>query len=241
MHEKAPVLQAEPRSQMGSRQCNRLRSKGKLPAVVYGRGKDPVSISLDQKQSVTMFLKGEKVFRLDMPGTKNIDEGQMVLLRDLQYDYLGTNVVHADLTRVSLTDRVKTSVPIHLLGEAVGLKTAGAILMHPVAAIEIECAVQEIPDFIEVNIASLEVGHGISAGQVKLPVATMKLLTDSHAMVAQIVVQAETATAEASTVDAAAAPEVLTAKKPEGDAAKPAAGAKDAKAPAAAAKPAAKK
>jgi large subunit ribosomal protein L25 len=239
MHEKAPVLQAQTRSEMGSRQCNRLRSKGKLPAVVYGRGKEPVSISLDQKQSVTMFLKGEKVFRLDMPGTKNMDEGQMVLLRELQYDYLGTNVVHADLTRVSLTDRVHTSVAIHLVGEAIGLKTAGAILMHPVGALEIECAVQDIPDFIEVSVATLDVGMGISAADVKLPIANMKLITDKHAMVAQIVVQAEVATAEAGAVDGAAAPEVLTAKKAEGDAAKAPAGGKDAKAPAAGAKPAA--
>lgn len=246
MHEKAPVLQAQSRSESGSRQCKRLRAKGKLPAVVYGRGKDPVSITLDWKQSVTMFMKGEKVFRLDMPGTKSVDEGQMVLLRELQYDFLGTHVVHADLTRVSLTDRVKTSVMIHLIGEAIGLKTAGAILMHPVSAIEIECMVQEIPDFIEVNIADLDVDQGISAGQVKLPNAGMKLLTDSHAMVAQIAVQAEVATAESTTVAAAATPEVTTAKK-DGDAAKapaaggkaPAAGAKDAKAPAGgAAKPA---
>jgi large subunit ribosomal protein L25 len=186
-----------------------------------------------------MFLKGEKVFRLDMPGTKNMDEGQMVLLRELQYDYLGTNVVHADLTRVSLTDRVHTSVAIHLVGEAIGLKTAGAILMHPVGALEIECAVQDIPDFIEVSVATLDVGMGISAADVKLPIANMKLITDKHAMVAQIVVQAEVATAEAGAVDGAAAPEVLTAKKAEGDAAKAPAGGKDAKAPAAGAKPAA--
>jgi large subunit ribosomal protein L25 len=112
------------------------------------------------------------------------------------------------------------------MGEAIGLKQAGAILIHPTNELEIECLVLEIPDFIEVRVDALDVGHGISAADVKLPTATMKLITDSHAMVAQIVVQQETVAAEATAATAGAAgPEVLTAKKEEG-----AAPAKDAKA-----------
>jgi large subunit ribosomal protein L25 len=248
MHEKAPMLKAQHREHVGSRYCNRLRQKGQLPAVVYGRGKDPVAITLDNREAIGHITKGEKVFRLDFPGVKAGDEGQMVLLRELQFDYLGTNIVHADFTRVSLTDRVKTKVAIHLIGEAKGLKTAGAILMHPVSEIEVECPVVEIPDFIEVQIGDLDVGQAIHASDVKLPSANFKLMTDKHANLAQIVMQVEEKVGEAAAAGTeAATPEVLTAKKPaEGDAkaaagAKPAAGAKDAKAPAAAAKPAAKK
>lgn len=239
MHEKAPLIKASHREKLGSRYCERLRKKGQLPAVVYGRGKEPVAITLDNREAVGLIKKGEKVFRLDFPGAKDMDEGQMVLLRELQFDYLGTNIVHADFTRVSLTDRVKTKVAIHLIGEAKGLKTAGAILMHPVSEIEVECPVVEIPDFIEVQIGDLDVGQAIHASDVKLPTANFKLLTDKHANVAQIVMQVEEKVGEAVAAGAeAAAPEVLTAKKPEGDAkaaagAKPAAGAKDAKAPAA--------
>ncbi|MFO0830999.1 MAG: 50S ribosomal protein L25 [Phycisphaerales bacterium] len=238
MHEKAPMLKASPRDKYGSRYCQRLRDKGELPAVVYGRGKDPVSITLNMREAVSHFTKGEKVFRLDMPGTKNIDEGQMVLLRDLQFDYLGNNIVHVDLARVSLTDRVRTKVPVHLIGEAKGLKEAGAILMHPVNEIEIECPVQDIPEFFEVRIDDLEVGHAISCADVKLG-AGMKLLSDKHANVAQIVIQQELKLEEAATVAAAPGePEVLTAKKAEEGAAG-AAGAKPAAGAAAGAKPAA--
>lgn len=244
MHENIPVLQATTRDRLGSRYSNRLRKQGKLPAVVYGHKQDPVSIVVDFREALSHINAGEKIFNLDFPGKSNKDEGQMVLLKDLQFDFLGTNVVHADFARVDLNERVKTFVSIHLVGEAIGLKQAGAILMHPVSEIEVECAVKDIPDFIEVNINELDVGKAITAGDVKLPVANMKLLTDSHGMVAQIVIQQEIVVAEAAAVDASAGPEVLTAKKPEGEEAaagakapagkdaKAAAPAKDAKAPA---------
>lgn len=245
MHDKIPVLKASSRDRLGSRYSNRLRKEGKLPAVVYGHKQEPVSIVVDFKDTISHIKSGEKIFNLDFPGKSAKDEGQMVLLKDLQFDFLGTNVVHADFARVDLNERVKTFVSIHLVGEAIGLKQAGAILMHPVAEIEVECAVKDIPDFIEVNINELDVGKGITAGDVKLPLKDMKLLTDSHGMVAQIVIQQEIVVAEAAAVDAAAGPEVLTAKKVEGEEGaagakapagkdgKAAAPAKDAKAPAA--------
>lgn len=237
MHEKAPMLNARHREKLGTRYNDRLRAQGGLPAVVYGRGKDPVPISLDRREASRFILKGEKVFRLDFPGQKDTDEGQMVLLKDLQFDHLGTNIVHADFARVSLSDRIHTKVPVHIVGEAKGLKTAGAILMHPTAELDIECVVSELPDFIEVNVSDLDVDEGITAGQIQLPVKSMKLLTDPHAMIAQIVVQHEIVVAEATAVAAEAAqPEVITAKKPEEGAAAAAPGAKPA---AGAAKPAA--
>jgi len=235
MHEKAPILKAEPRERLGSRYSQRIRATGGLPAVVYGHGEAPQSITIDAHTAIAMMEKGEKVFRLDLPGTKNKDEGQMVLLKDLQFDYLGTNIVHADFARVDLNERVRTRVAIHLVGEAIGLKQAGAILMRPTNELEIECMVREIPEFFEVRVDTLDVGHLINASQVKLPNDSMKLVTDSHSIVAQIVVQAETVTAEATAAapGAAASPEVLTAKKPEEGAAAgkaAAAPAKDAKA-----------
>ncbi|MBL8964796.1 MAG: 50S ribosomal protein L25 [Phycisphaeraceae bacterium] len=243
MHEKSPILNVARREKVGTRYNNRLREKGSLPAVVYGRGRDPVSISLNHRDFTRLVTKGEKIFRLDVPASADLEAQQMVLLRDLQFDYLGTNIVHADFTRVSLTDRVRTRVPVHLVGEAKGLKQAGAILMHPVSELEVECVVTELPDYLEVNIADLDVGHAISVGEVKSPVASMKILTDPHALVAQIVIQQEIVVAEAAAAPTgdAAQPEVLTAKKPE-DAAKPgAAPAKPGAAPAKDAKSAPKK
>ena len=121
MSQKTPTLSAENRDRTGSRYSKRLRDKGRLPAVLYGHGRDPLSISLDMKEALSHFHKGEKVFKLDFPGAKSADEMQMVLLKDLGFDFLGTNIIHADLARVDLNERVRTKVPIHLMGEAIGL------------------------------------------------------------------------------------------------------------------------
>src|SRR5688572_1126775 len=129
MHEKSPELTAKKRERVGSRYSSRIREQGGLPAIVYGHKEEPVPVSLDAREALAHITKGEKVFRLRMDGTKG--EPQTVLLKELQFDYLGSRIVHADFARVSLTDRVTVKVPVHLIGEAKGLKTAGAILMHP--------------------------------------------------------------------------------------------------------------
>lgn len=228
MHEKSPLLKATVRDRVGSRYSERYRKQGKLPAVVYGHGREPLPIAIESKDALTLFYKGEKVFRLDFPGSKAADEMQMVLLKDVQFDYLGTNVVHADFARVDLNERVKTKVHVTLTGEPIGMKQAGAILMHPVTELVIECRVVDLPDHVEVNIAELDMGMTITADKVKLPASDMKLITDGHAVVAQIVLGVELKTEEAAAVTAeGATPEVITAKKPEEGAAgaKPAAGA----------------
>ncbi len=254
MHEKAPLLTAKKRERLGTRYCDRIRKSGGLPAVVYGHGATPVPVSLVAREAVSHIIAGEKIFRMELDGTDGFKD-QIVLLKELQFDYLGTNPVHADFARVDLNERVKTRVAIHLVGEAKGLKQAGAILMHPTTEVEIECRVMDLPDFVELRIDELDVGHAITAADVKLA-ADVKMITDKHSLLAQIVIQAEIVVGEATAADGTAAePEVITAKKPaEGEAGaaaapgakpaaggKPAAGAAPAKgaAPAAGGKPAA--
>lgn len=217
MHEQAPVLKAQKRDRIGTRYARRLREAGRLPAVVYGHKREPVSVALEAREAISLITKGEKVFRLDFPGTTDKDEGQYVLLKDVQFDYLGTGIVHADFARVSLDERVATKVPLRFMGDAVGLKTAGAVMIHPLNEIEIECSVMMLPDWIEVNVSALDADQSLAAGSVKLPDPSMKLLTDPHAIVAQIKVQVEEKKAEETTVEGAAAaePEVITAKKKE--------------------------
>lgn len=230
--QEAPSMNAGIREKLGSRYSRRYRGQGKLPAVVYGHGAAPLAVVLDAKEAITHITKGEKVFTLSIEGEK---AGQTVLLKDLGFDYLGNNIIHADFARVDLNERVHTRVHVKLVGDPKGLKVAGNILMHPTNELDIECRVADIPDHLEVDISDLDVGHSISAAEVKLPKADMKMLTDSHAIVAQVVVQLEVKTDEAAVVGTAGGPEVLTAKKDEGAAAKggaPAKGGAAAKAPA---------
>ncbi len=238
------MLKVTVRSKLGSRYAARSRASGKLPGVIYGHKQDPVAIDLDATDAIRHFKAGEKIFRMDFPGTKNADEGQMVLLKSLQFDWMGDNVVHADFARVDLNERVTVKVHVELKGEALGLKSAGRILIHPINEIEIECRVADIPESITLNISELDVDQTITANKVALPKDDMKLVTDGHAVVAAIIEQKEEVVAEAATVAGATTPEVIGEKEKAAAAgAAPAAGAKGA-APAAGAKaaaPAAKK
>ncbi len=255
---KGPVtLKATLRPKLGSRYAKRAREKGLLPSVVYGHKLDPVAIDIESREAVKHFIAGEKVFTLDFPGRDNSDEGQTVLLKALQFDYLGNNIVHADFARVDLKERVRTKVHVELKGDAKGLKSAGAILIHPTNEIVIECRVMDIPESVTIDVSNLDLNEAITADKVDLPTADMKLITDPHAIIAQIVEQKEIVVAEAATVEGAAgvAPEVIGekeraekaaaaapgAKPAAGAAGKPAAGAAAKPAAGAAAKPAAKK
>lgn len=213
MSEETPVLAARKRERTGSRYSRRIREQGGLPAVVYGHKRDPLSITLDAKEALAHITRGEKVYTLDIEG----GETETVLLRELQYDYLGTNIVHCDLSRVDLNERVHTRTPIRLIGEAVGMKVSGATLMHAVSELDLECQVTNLPEYIEVDITDLDVGGTIRAGDIKLPLESMVLLTDPNAEVARIVYHhvTEEETAEGESVEEQAAPEVITEKKKE--------------------------
>lgn len=198
--DSTPILEGEARSRTGTRHSQRLRAAGRMPAVIYGHKQDPISIHLDNKVAVRKIHEGDRLFRVQLDGK---GEPELVLLRDLQFDHLGTNIVHADFSRVDIDERVDVRVQIELVGDAVGLKSAGAILVHPLAALELECSVFNLPESIEVPIDDLEVDGTITAGEVKLPKETMKLRTDPDAIVAQIIVQKEEEdSAEAATVGA---------------------------------------
>jgi large subunit ribosomal protein L25 len=215
MHEEAPVLSAKARDRVGSRYARRARAAGGLPAVVYGHKEAPVSVTLDAHEAILHFQKGERVFTLDVEGAGQ----QTVLLKEVQYDHLGTKIVHADLARVDLNERVDVTVPIHIIGESdcAALSKAGATLMHPMSSIDLECAVTNLPEYIEVDVRDLEVGGSIHAKDVTLPKATMKLRSDPESVVAHIVIHMISEESDESR-DAAgegAQPEVLTEKKAE--------------------------
>src|SRR6056297_3245338 len=186
MHEDAPTLPARKRDRMGSRYAKRLRDRGGLPAIVYGHGQDPLSVEFDAHEANIHFAKGERVFVLEMEGADN----EFVLLQDLQFDHLGTEIIHADFRRVDLSERVEVTVPLDFVGNAKGLKTAGAVLTHPVTELHLECAVTNLPDVLEVDISNLGVDEMITAGEIPLPKETMKLLTPPDTRVVSIFVKA---------------------------------------------------
>lgn len=216
MSDQTITLQATIRDRLGSRYSRRVREEGGLPAIVYGHGETPMPIALNAHNALREFHSGHKVFQLDIDGRKD-GKAHFVLLKEVQFDHLGTNIVHCDFARVDLNERIETRVSLSFVGEAKGLASAGAIMMHPNEVIEIECLITNLPEHIDVDVSEMEVGDIVHARDIKLPLNTMVLLTDPEAIVAQIVVQVEQEEeGEGAEVDATGAePEVVGKKKEE--------------------------
>ncbi len=204
------TLEAEIRQQKGSKAARRLRDRkvGKLPAIVYGHGQEPVCISLNAHDFVEALHHGHRIFEVKLPEGK-----QTLLVKDLQYDHLGRQIIHADLMRVDLTERVTVTVPLELRGTAKGTHEGG-IVDQMLDHLEVECAVTDIPEVIGVSIKELGLGQMIHARDVALP-AGVVLKTNPDALICLChlpkVREAEEAAAPAEGIQE---PEVITERKP---------------------------
>ena len=148
MSHETPTLAAERRERLGSKYSQRLRKAGRMPAVVYGHGAEPVSISVDAKETLTHLHHGIHVFNLAIEGAGE----ETCLVKDLQFGYLGDNVIHIDFTRVTLDEKVKLNVTIDVHGAPKAGAKPGHIVVHDLAELEIECAVRNIPEAIRVDL-----------------------------------------------------------------------------------------
>jgi len=204
------ALKASVREQAGTRNSVRLREQGQIPAVVYGHQKEAVSISLNAHDFIENLHHGHRLFDVDIDGKKDT-----MLVKDLQYDYLGKSVIHADLMRVNLSERVTVEVMIELRGTAAGTHEGG-IVEEMMNSIEVECAVRDIPESLQLNIKDLGLNEVLHASQVELPEGFV-LVTDPDAVVVSChETKAPVAVEEAEGAvegEGATEPEVITEKK----------------------------
>ena len=208
------TLDAQSRSETGTRAVRRLRRDGKLPAVVYGHGEGAVPVTLHTK-SVTDALKhGAHLFDLNLDG-----KSEKVLIKDAAFDVYGTQLLHLDLTRVSLDENITTTVPVEMVGEAPGEKTGG-VVAQKYADIEIECRADRIPDKIEADISNLGMGDNLHVGDLNFPEGVSPV-PEAGIVVVHIAPPRVVETDEdeqAATEETGNEPEVLTEKKSDEDA-----------------------
>ncbi len=209
MSKETPVLLAERRTRLGTRYARRLRDQGRLPAVIYGHRTEPVAVSLDAKQTLTTLRHGAHVLSLQLDGGAT----ETCLVKDLQFGFLGDNVIHLDLTRVDLDEVVEVKIHLSFVGQPESSRKPGAIMVHPINELVLKCKVRDIPEEIRVDISAME--DEFKAGEVKLP-ANVTMVTPAEAVVCRVEIVKEevAATPEAAATETTAAePEVLTAKK----------------------------
>jgi large subunit ribosomal protein L25 len=199
------VLEAQTREPGTKNHARRVRRDGKIPAVVYGAGKDSVPVTVDPRV-VTRILNSEtghnSIFDLALNG-----ETAKAMIVDWQYEPIKGALLHVDLKRIAMDQKLHVRVPIMLKGEAEGVKTQGGILEHVLREVEIECLPQDIPTGIEVDVSHLVFGKVLRVED--LPKSDkLKVLTDANRPVALIISVKEEAapTPEAVAAEAAAAP-----------------------------------
>jgi large subunit ribosomal protein L25 len=213
------VVVAEVRESRGKNEAKRLRVSGRIPAVVYGAFKDPQAVSVNPKD-VLKILRSKtghnSIFDVDIANV----EKTPVIVAEEQYHPIKGTLMHIDLKRIDLTRKLKVAVPVHLTGEAKGVKQQGGVLDLVTRTIEIECVPDDIPNQFDVDVTELMIGSNIRVSE--LPVKSgVRVLTAPEAVIVHVVGIKEEAVAE---VAAVVEPEVA-AKKGKKDEVAPAAAA----------------
>ena len=193
-------LNVKARSELGSRANKRLRDAGHVPGVIYGHKEAVVPVTLPKKELVGHLNHGAHLFSLALDG-----KSENVLVKDVQYDHLGIEVLHVDFARVDLHERVTVTVPLVLKGEPKG-EAEGGVLTQVMSDIEIECLVTQIPEEIRHSVAELGVGDVVHVSDLKLPDG-VTAIPDPEQIVATVKEVQEEAPAEAA--EGAAEPEVI--------------------------------
>lgn len=178
------TVQAQERQEVGKGPNRRLRTQGKIPAVLYGQGLETVSLSVDLRD-VDQILCSETghntIFKLEI-GKNSTD----VLIRDYQLDPVKGVLLHADFQAVALDKKMTFAVPVQAVGTASGV-TAGGVLDIALREIELECFPTDVPDHIPVDVTKLEIGDSVRVESLQLDLTRITVLSDPDLVILSVV------------------------------------------------------
>jgi large subunit ribosomal protein L25 len=224
-------ISADKREAQGTGASRRLRRIGKVPGIVYGGSDGPVNIELDHK-ALFQNLRNEKfhasILTLNLNGS-----GQQVLLRAVNMHPFKLQVQHVDFQRVSKDKKIHMKVPLHFVNaeKSPGVKEQGGIASHVLNELDISCFPDDLPEYIEVDLSNLTVGHSLHVRELALPKGVeLALHKSENPVVATVVIPslvteeeeaaataAAVAPADVPTTEQAAAPKEGEAGAPDGD------------------------
>ncbi|MFZ0957434.1 MAG: 50S ribosomal protein L25 [Candidatus Sulfotelmatobacter sp.] len=214
------VLEAHPRESGNKNMARRVRVGGKIPGVLYGAGKNSLSVSVDPRQ-VTRILNSKTGHNTIFDLALNGGEQTKAMIVDWQYEPIKGKLLHIDLKRIAMDKALKVSVPIFLRGEAAGVKQEGGILEQILREVEIECLPADIPSHVDADVSELVFGKVLRVSDLSLG-EKVKVLTDPHQPVAhvttvkeEVVAAPEAVAAEAGAVPAE--PEVIKKGKQDAE------------------------
>ena len=202
------VLNAKDRSERGKNAARRLRREGMVPAVIYGGEGENLAVAVDPKalQKVLREAGRNAILKLDIAGHGATN----AILKSWQVDPIRESFLHADFYRIAMDVAIRVTVPIHVVGEARGVKVDAGILELVVRAIEVECLPGDIPGQIDVEVSDLAINQSLRVSDLKVPEKVKVLVSPDQVVVHVVSVKEEVApTAAAAPVaegEAAAAP-----------------------------------
>lgn len=208
-------LKGERRTGVGKGVARKLRQTGSIPAVYYGRGEEPIALTVGLKdlQDVIERAEGSNVIvdlKVDGDGVGD----RKALIREIQRDPVGGHILHLDLQHISLTERIVVEVPVVLVGTAIGVKDGGGILEHLLREVEVECLPTDIPSKLEVDVSALNIGDSLHVSDLKAD--RVEILTEADRAIATVVPPTVLEEAKPAEEGAAAEPELVKDKKEEG-------------------------
>lgn len=205
------ALATEPRTATGSRASQKLRKKGLLPGIIYGHKEAVVAVAVNAKElHRAIVVQHARVLDLTVGG-----KTETVLIKDLQWDHLGSEMVHVDFARISKDEKVKVTIPVKLKNAPKSM--GGGVLDQPFHQLHIECLATAIPDDITIDITNLTLGQPIHVKELTLPEG-VKVLESPEVVVVQLKLPGvEAAAAPVVAAAAATGPEVIKKEPKKGE------------------------
>jgi large subunit ribosomal protein L25 len=206
-------LSAEPREAIGKGAVGRLRRRGLVPAILYGAGNAPLPLAVtpvEVQRALHARGAGGVLVGLRLPGESEL---RPAVVRDLQFDPVRDALIHIDFQAVRMDEQITVEVPIHVVGEAAGVKEQSGVLAILLRTVEVSCLPSQIPERIDVDVSSLRIHDVATIADLRLPEgvrvttpSTLPLVTVAPTMAEEVV---------APTAAPAAEPEVVTERKPK--------------------------
>ena len=173
-------LEISSRNRTGTKESKTARKKGIVPGVLYYSGEGAISISIERSILLRAMNSGQRIFEIIQDG-----ESQYTMLKQVQYHPVTDEVIHIDLMRVRRSEKITISVPIFLVGDAIGVKEGG-VLSQSLTQVEISCYPTDVPEQIDLNIDDLGINAALSVGDIDTGSEDIELISDARLNIVSI-------------------------------------------------------
>ncbi|UCF06638.1 MAG: 50S ribosomal protein L25 [bacterium] len=198
---KEQLLKSRVRQGSGKKAAHKMRAQGEIPVILYGHKEDPLSLAVPEHELWHILHNATSEHLILKLAIEGIDNGEvMTLVRDVQHHPVSGDILHVDLQRISMDEKIKVGVPVELVGTAHGVKEFGGILDHGVREVTVRCKPKEIPETLRIDVTHMEIGDSIHLSDLLEAYPLLEFLDDPHVTLAHVSPPKKVAAVEAAEV-----------------------------------------